>query len=187
MLSHLVTSSRHLSYNHEGRNILIRSRDRTPSPNLLCSIVPSPTSPFHNLAISPPRHLTTSQLSPSGPYAFISLRASVCEMSQSLIHANEHENAMHVEGHKSWWPRDENKRKDAHPEHNPPLDVSLGTLRSQGDTNETAIRGILAARACTVDEFQEFMRSCDRIWLMGFIVDGLQALPKSNERYVART
>jgi len=27
----------------------------------------------------------------------------------------------------------------------------------------------------------------DRIWLMGFVLDGLQALPKSNEEYVART
>ena len=49
-------------------------------------------------------------------------------MSQFLIHANEHENFMQVEGHKGWWPRDENKRKDSHPENNPPLDISLSTL-----------------------------------------------------------
>jgi hypothetical protein len=27
----------------------------------------------------------------------------------------------------------------------------------------------------------------DRIWLIGLVLDGLQALPKSNESYVART
>lgn len=29
----------------------------------------------------------------------------------------------------------------------------------RGDIDETAIRGILAARACTIDDFQEFMRA----------------------------
>jgi hypothetical protein len=110
-------------------------------------------------------------------------------MSQFFIHANEHENFMQVEGHKRWWPRVMNKVKDFHPEHNPAFDVSLETLWSQGDIDETAIRGVLAARACTIDNFQEFMRTSpeDRIWLIGLVLDGLQALPKSNESYVART
>lgn len=74
-----------------------------------------------------------------------------------------------------------NKLKDFHPEHNPAFDISLETFRSQGDIDETAIRGVLAARACTIDNFQEFMRTGaeDRIWLIGLVLDGLQALPKS--------
>lgn len=110
-------------------------------------------------------------------------------MSQFPIHANELGNFMQVEGHKGWWPRVMNKLKDFHPEHNPAFDVSLETLRSQGDIDETAIQGVLAARACTIDNFQKFMHTSpeDRMWLDGLVLDGLQALPKSNEDYVART
>lgn len=49
--------------------------------------------------------------------------------------------------------------------------------------------GVLAARACTIDNSQDFMHTSpdDRIWLLGLALDGLQALPMSKEEYVART
>ncbi|GAB7328558.1 hypothetical protein MBLNU13_g00512t1 [Cladosporium sp. NU13] len=107
-------------------------------------------------------------------------------MLQCLIHADKQETYMQLEGHKGWWPRDETKREAPDPEHNPTSYVSRRTLRSRGDINENAI---LAARACNIDKFQELMCMSpeDHICLMGLVPDGIQALPKSNEEYVART
>lgn len=48
-----AVASRHLSYNHEGRNIILRSRGRIPSPKLLSSLTTSPTSLCHYVTTSP--------------------------------------------------------------------------------------------------------------------------------------
>lgn len=71
-------------------------------------------------------------------------------MSQFLIRADKHETYMQVDGHKGWWPRDKNRQDD--PEYNLPFDVSLQTLRCEGDIDESVIRGVLA---CTTENFKE--------------------------------
>jgi hypothetical protein len=71
-------------------------------------------------------------------------------MSQFFIRAEQHESFQEVEGYKGCWPRPWDPRRGDHPERNPPFEVPVATLREQGDIDETAIRGVLAAPASTI-------------------------------------
>ena len=67
--------------------------------------------------------------------------------------------------------------------------MPVATLWEHGDIDETVIRGVLAAPASTVQQFEKWLGTSpeNRIWLMLMLINYLAALPLSHEEYVART